>query len=346
MLNDSGLSDRARAILFWFTIAMIIIVAIAAIVTILRACSGILSPEIPLTISPGEISLCTGEQQQFTAGGGAEVTWETTGGMISDGGLYTAGDIPGDYIVAAIAVDSDQRIEAIVHVAACAPSPTPEPPPTVAPTDTPTQEAIAPPAADSQGDVGSYDSGAPVEGVPAGVDISSASIGADLRVPLQSTESVPAELAGWAAEGEVLLWISLYEPIPNPPAVYMNWLFALDVDGNTATGRPAGSRRINPDLGDEAVIGISYDPATGAYEPYFLVWDTAQGNWITGPEGIRYRIGESRTLVALALPLETLTQSVAQTSGVTLAPEGVKGRAAADSYAGEQRVIDFYPELP
>ena len=347
MLNDSGLSDRARAILFWFTIAMIIIVAIAAIVTILRACSSILSPpETPLTISPGEISLCFGEQQQFTVGGDAEVTWETTGGIVSADGLYTAGDLPGDYTVTAVSVDAGQQAEAVVHVATCAPSPTPEPPPVVVPTDTPTPEVIAPPPTDPQGDVGAYENGAPVAGPPAGVDISSASPGPDLHVLLQPTEGVPPELAGWAAEGEILLWIALHEPIPDPPPVYMNWLFALDVDGNTATGRPAGSRRINPDLGDEAVIGVSYDPATGAYEPYFLVWDSAQGNWATGPEGIRYRIDESRALVALALPLEAFSQSVAQTSGVTLVPEAIKGRAAADSYVGEQRVIDFYPALP
>jgi len=347
MLNDSGMSDRTRAILFWFTIGMIIIVAIAAIVTILRACSNILSPPPPpLTISPSEVNLCTGEQQQFTVGGADEIAWETTGGMISDSGLYTAGDAPGDYTVTAADVDTRQQAEATVHVATCAPSPTPEPPPTVAPTDTPTLEAIAPPSADPQGDVGAYESGAPVEGIPAGVDIISASPSPDLHVPLQPAEGVPVELTGWAAEGEILLWIVLHEPIPNPPPVYMNWLFVLDVDGNTATGRPAGSRRINPDLGDEAVIGVSYDPATNSYDPYFLVWDAAQGNWVTGPEGIRYHIDDSRTLVALALPLETLTQSVAQTSDVTLAPEAVKGRAAADSYVGEQRVIDFYPALP
>lgn len=346
MLHNINMSDKARAILFWCTIALIIIVAIAAIVTILRACNSILSPPPPpLTISPGEVSLCTGEQQQFTVGGADEIAWETTGGMISDNGLYTASDIPGDYTVTATGADADQQIEAVAHVATCAPSPTPEPSPTVAPTDTPTPEAVASPT-DPQGDVGAYENGVPVEGVPAGVDISSASLGPDLHVLLDSAEGAPPELADWVTEGEMLLWITLHTPIPDPPPVYMNWLFALDVDGNTATGRPAGSRRINPDLGDEAVIGVSYDPVIGAFEPYFLVWDATQGNWADGPEGIRYHLSDSRTLVALALPLEMFTQSVAQTSGVTLAPEAAKGRAAADSYVGEQRVIDFYPALP
>lgn len=346
MLNDSGLSDKARAILFWVTITLIAIVAITAVVTILRACSSVISPPPPpLTIKPGQVNLCPGEQQQFTASSAGQVTWETSGGTVVTSGLYTAGDVPGDYTVTAADLDSKQKAEAAVHVIACTPTPTLEPTAPPPPTDTPTPEAAAP-TTDPPGDVGAYENGAPVTGAPAGVDISGASIAPDMHITLQPTEGIPAELTGWAAEGEVLLWISLHSPIPDPPPVYMNWLFALDVDGNTGTGRPAGSRRINPDLGDEAVIGVSYDPATGAYEPYFLVWDTAQGNWATGAEGLRYRISDSRTLVAFALPLETLTQSTAQTAGVTLAPEAIKGRAAADSYAGEQRVIDFYPNLP
>ncbi len=346
MLNDSGLSDRARAILFWVTITLIAIVAITAIVTILRACSSVISPPPPpLTVKPDQVDLCPGEQQQLTTSNAGQIVWETSGGMIGDDGLYTAGDAPGDYTVTATDPDTDQKAEVIVHVIACTPTPTPEPTALPAPTATVTPEATSP-TTDPQGDVGAYENGSPVPGAPAGVDISGASIAPDMHVTLQPTEGIPDELAGWATDGEALLWISLHSPIPDPPPVYMNWLFALDVDGNTGTGRPAGSRRINPDLGDEAVIGVSYDPATAAYDAYFLVWDTAQGNWTSGAEGLRYRISDSRTLVAFALPVDVLTQSVAQSTGVTLSPEAIKGRAAADSYAGEQRVIDFYPALP
>ena len=350
MFNDQGmLSDRARGILFWFTISIIFIIAIIAIVTILRACSNVISqPELSLEISPSEINLCPAEQQQFTlAGSDVEITWEATGGNISEDGLFTASDVIGDYTITAAGVDVRQEAEAIVHVVTCTPTPTSEPSPTPAPTNTPTPEVTTAPPADPQGDVGAYSSGASVEGAPAGVDISAASIAPDLRVTLQPTTGVPAELAGWAGEDEVLLWITLYEPIPDPPAVYTNWLFVLDVDGDTATGRPTGSRRINPDLGDEAVIGISYDPSIESYETYFLVWDAAQESWASGPDEVRmFDLGASRTLIALALPLETFTQSVAQTSDVTFAAGAVKGRAAVDSYAGEQRVIDFYPALP
>ncbi len=41
MFDEKGmLTDRARGILFWFTLAMIVIVAVGAIVTILRHAAG------------------------------------------------------------------------------------------------------------------------------------------------------------------------------------------------------------------------------------------------------------------------------------------------------------------
>jgi hypothetical protein len=346
MFDSNGmLTDRARGILFWITLSLIAIVAIAAIIAIVNVIGGLLSQEEPsLAINPGVVTLCIGEQRQFTVAGGAAVTWQASGGSITQGGLFTAGDIPGDHTVAASGADSRQTAQATVHVVICTPTPTLVPSPTPTPPATPTPESVA--AADPQGDVGTYESGTPVEGVPAGVDISAASLGPDLRVTLQPTEGIPAGLAGWASEGEALLWIALHEPVASPPTVYINWLFALDLDGNPATGRPAGTARINPDLGDEAVLGVTYDPATGSYEPYFLIWDSAQQLWVAGAEGIRYTISDSRTVIGLALPLEALTQSAAQTTGVAFAPEAAKGRAAVDSYAGEQRVIDFYPDRP
>jgi hypothetical protein len=204
---------------------------------------------------------------------------------------------------------------------------------------------LAPPA-DPPKDVGDYYTGAPVQGFPAGVDIRDASVDANLRVMLQPTTGVPAELSDWVAEGELLLWISLYDPVPDPPSVVTDWLFALDLDGVLTTGRPPGTRRIDPDLGDEVAIGVSYNDVTRKYEPYFLVWDPALVDWSSQPEVPRFILSESRTLIGLALPLEALKQSVEQISGVTIVPEAVKGRAGVTSRAGEQRVIDFYPELP
>jgi hypothetical protein len=224
--------------------------------------------------------------------------------------------------------------------------PTPIPTDTPPPTDTPTPQPSPTPPADTQGDVGTYDTGAAVETPPAGTDIRAASVGPDLRVALQPTADVPASLSGWLAEGEVLLWIALYEPVPDPPEGYTEWLFALDLDGDAATGRPADSARINPDLGMEVALGAYYQPASGEYATYFLVWNPNQGGWAEGPDELRFTIDDSRTLVGLALPLETLTQTVSQTTGVTVVPEAVKGRAAALAGAGAQRAIDFYPDRP
>ena len=341
------LNERSRVILFWFTIGMIILVAVVAVITILRACGGPVSTEPPLAIRPAETSLCTGEQSTFTVEDDTEVTWDTTAGTISESGLLTAGNEPGDYTVTANQRGSRRMAQAIVHVVACTPTPTPAPSPTPTslPTATPTPQPTPLPPADPQGDVSAYEGGAPVEGSLPGVDIRAASVSADLRFDLESTAGAPAELAGWATEGEVLFWIELYVPVPTP-AAYTDWLFALDLDGDTATGRPAGSARINPDLGDEAIVGVLYEPTSGEYAPYFLVWDTAQGSWVDGPGVVRFYMDESRSRLGLALPLDILTQSVVQTTGVTPAPGAVKGRAAVLSYVGEQAVIDFYPDRP
>ena len=348
------LNDRVREILFWFTVGMIVLVTAVAVITILRSCGkpGLVEP--PLAISPAEISLCPGERHQFAVEGGGEgdveVTWQATGGTISASGLFVADDSPGDYAITAAQQGSRKVAEAVAHIVACTPTPTSAPPPTPTPTPiptvTPTPEPTPLPPADPQGDVGAYESGAPVEGIPTGVDLRAASASADVRVELQPATGAPAELAGWATEGEVLLWISLYDPVPNPPAVYADWLFALDLDGDVSTGRPAGAARINPDLGTETAVGVSYNPVIGKYEPYLWVWDTAQEDWTEVPDVVRFYLDESRTLIGLALSLETLAQNVAQTTGVTLVPEAVRGRAAALSLAGEQAVVDFCPDRP
>jgi len=218
--------------------------------------------------------------------------------------------------------------------------------PTATPTATPTPTPTPTPQLDAQGDVGVYENGVPVEGAPAGVDIRLAGVGADRRVNLQPAMNVPAALAGWAATGEALLWMNLYTAVPDPPTEYSEWLFALDLDGNAATGRPVGSARVNPDLGMEVAVGLYYDPNTGSYTAYFLVWDAAQQALVLQEAVPRYTFDGTRTLIGLALPMEALTQAVAQSSGVTAVPGEVRGRAAALSRAGGQRVIDFYPDRP
>ncbi len=232
------------------------------------------------------------------------------------------------------------------------PTPTDIPTPTETPALTPTPTTAPPPEpsptlpSDPQGDVTAYESGDPVEGVPDGVDIRTASVGADLRVALQPTEGVPAELAEWATTDEILLWISFYDPVPDPPTVFTDWVFVLDLDGDKATGRPAGAVRVNPDLGYEVAIGVSYDDASGKYEPYLLVWDPAKLALVSKPDEPRFALNEARTLIGLALRLETLAENVEQTTGVTLVAGEVKGRAAVQSRAGGRKVVDFYPDRP
>ena len=176
------------------------------------------------------------------------------------------------------------------------------------------------------------------------MDIRAANIAPDLRIALQTTEEVPPELSEWA-EGQVRFWIALYDPVPDPPTAYTEWLFVLDLDGDIETGRPAGSLHTNPDLGVEVAIAVYYDPGIGSYETYSLAWDPAQGNWADGPAGMQFTLNDSRTLIGMALPLNTLTQSAAQVTGVTVVPEAVRGRAAALATVDE-RIIDFCPDRP
>jgi hypothetical protein len=237
-----------------------------------------------------------------------------------------------------------------------APTSVPGPTEVVAPTETPTlqpsptlpplPEPSPTPVLDAQGDVGIYGSGVLIEGAPGGVDIRSASVDADLRLSLQPGEQAPAELAQWMGGSELLLWVSFYDPIPDPPPVFTDWVFVLDLDGDAATGRPVGTAQINPDLGYEAAIGVTYNDTRGAYERYFLVWDSARSALVLAPDVPQFIVTESRTLIGIALPLETLTQAVQETAGVTFVPEAVRGRTAAQSLAAGQKVIDFYPDRP
>ncbi|MDX1622623.1 MAG: right-handed parallel beta-helix repeat-containing protein [Gemmatimonadota bacterium] len=89
-----------------------------------------------LTISPGEITLETGEGAQFTADlrdqngdpMSEPVSWEATGGAITNLGLYSAGGRPGGYHVTAksrgLTVTADVTIEAVPRATTIRVSPT------------------------------------------------------------------------------------------------------------------------------------------------------------------------------------------------------------------------------
>ncbi len=343
------LSDRIRIVLFWFTIGIMLVVAALAGLTILRAFGGLpVEREPSPSIVPSEVSLCTGEAQQFTVQEDLAVVWEASGGTINDQGLFTAGETPGAYSVTATREGSRQGAAAMVNIVACTPTPTATPIPAASPTPLPTATetpSVAPPVdLDPEGDVRVYETGEIVESPPPGVDIRRASVAPDMSIALQPTDDVPAELAAWREEGEALFWISFHDAVPDPPVRTMNWLVVLDVDGNPETGRPVGSRLINPDIGDEVAIGVTYDNTTGEYDPYCLVWQ--DGAWTSGPE-TRYIFAESRTVVGLAVSLEALEVALAGAGAAALVPEEARARAAAETYLGDgTRVIDFYPDLP
>jgi hypothetical protein len=340
MFDERGLTDKARGILFWFTMAVIALLAVIAVVVILNSCSRMwpsAEDGSELVITPAEVSVCPGDPRQFTLNTGDVVTWEATGGTITQSGLYTAGAVVGDYSVRATR-DKYESI-AIVHIVACTPTPTYIP--TIAPTETPVAPTASPDL-DPQGDVEVYETEAQVTGAPTGVDIQSSGVQLEgLHVVLQpAAEDVPTELSGWALESEALIWIGLYEPIPDPPAVTMRWIFVLDMDGDATTGRPPGTLKINRGLGDEVALLLTYGGGNYGIEAW--VWDSAGGTWATGPSGTRYKISDSRQFVALAIPLDAFVQSVSQNSGVTTNLDAVKGRVAVDAY-GEQRLIDYCP---
>lgn len=343
------LNDRTRIVLFWFTVGLMLVVAVLAGLAILRACGGLpVAREPSPSIVPSQVSLCPGEQQQFAVQEDITVQWGASGGTIDADGLFTAGENPGAYSVTAEVEGSAKAAGAIVTIIDCDPTPTATPFPTSTPTPLPTPTAtpsVTPSLdLDPRGDVVTYAEGEPVESPPAGSDIRGANIDPDLSIALQPTEGVPDELTDWWEEGEALLWISLYNPVPDAPARTMNWLVVIDVDGSAETGRPTGSRLINPDIGDEVAVGVTYNNTTEAYEPYSLVWDG--GQWATGPQ-IRYTFAEERTVVGMAISLEALEEALARVGAAALVPDEARARAAAETYLGDgTRVIDFYPDLP
>lgn len=339
------LGERTRKILFWVTAAVVGLVVVAGMISALRLLIRPQEETEPLEVTPPEASLCPGQVVEFSTNPAvADVEWAATGGgEITADGRYTAGEVPGDYEIQAAGPEG-QRGRAVVHIILCTPTPTPSPTPTPAPSPTPTTAATPMPLADPQSDVEFYSSGALADTYPDGVDIMNASVAGDRRITLQSMEGVPQPLIGWPQEGEALLWIALYEPVPETMEVRTDWLFALDLDGDTATGRPVGSARVNPDIGMETAVGVYYDPAAEQFATYFLVWNSAQGGWTDGPDVVRYTFSPDRTMVGLALPLDTLQQQVSEVTGVTWVPEATTGRAAAVSYTEPEAVIDLYPE--
>lgn len=338
------LGDKVRTILSWVTVAVVAVMLLSAMANVVFWFEPEEAPS--LQVVPAEASLCPGQEVTFSVEPPLEdVEWAATGeGDISEDGRYVA-EALGDWEIRAAGPDGE-RGRAVVHVIPCTPTPTPTLTPTPAPTPSPTPIPVTAGEVDPQGDVATYGGGAPVGEIPSGIDVRNASVQSDGRVSLGTREGLPPDLAEWAQEGEVLLWIALYEPIPESLPVRTDWLFVLDLDNDTATGRRPGSGSIDPDLGDEVAMGIYYDPLGGGFTPYLLIWDPNIDNWQERSDAVRYWMSEDRTLVALAVSRETLEREVSQITGVTVAPEATVGRGGAVAYLEPQAVIDFYPDLP
>lgn len=227
------------------------------------------------------------------------------------------------------------------------PAPTPEvAPPATAPL-TPTAAPTVAPHADPSGDVASLAGGQAVSAPPQGLDSLSCNIGGDTLILREALPPFSVSGAGDAAR--LTVWLQLAEPPPAQRTLTYHWILALDVDGNAGTGRPKGAGYINPDLGTEVGAGVMFYP-DGRAEPYFYIWDSAQGDWASGarvPDIMEVTFTETRDAVAFSLPLAELSTAIQSLSGVTLEAAQLRGRigtiASSDTVAA---IVDFCPDLP
>ncbi|MHB9107031.1 MAG: Ig-like domain-containing protein [Armatimonadota bacterium] len=75
------------------------------------------NPVVAVSVAPGAVTLLTGAQQQFeaevTGTDNTAVTWSTTGGQITQGGLFTAPGTPGTYYVTATSVADPSKSDTV-----------------------------------------------------------------------------------------------------------------------------------------------------------------------------------------------------------------------------------------
>ncbi|MGC9357164.1 MAG: hypothetical protein ACP5GX_04835 [Anaerolineae bacterium] len=270
---------------------------------------------------------------------------------------------PRDAPTVPVIAETEELTEMVTEVEA-PPLPTPDVPlstetPVLLPTSTeppppPATLTVAPPEVltpaiptDESGDVTPLAGGNPIAAPPAGMDISSCNVASttlvqrDLPLPL----AVPQ-----TGEGEQLvLWLTLQEPVPEARVLTYHYLVALDVDGDPNTGRPTGAGYINPELGTEVGAGVFLYP-DGELDPYLFIWDPAQGDWAAGdrvPEIAQATLDDTRENVALSFPLEELASLVEEISGTTFNRDDLRGRLGViTTSATEAPLVDFCPDLP
>jgi hypothetical protein len=315
------------------------------------------------------------------------IEWELVGGEISPGGFYLAPGEIGLYSVTAVQQGSGQRVVAMVEVVECVNGkpalplpPTEIPPPTREPTGVPvpteTSAAVSasdqpaatttarprptamlaptktpvPPGAnegvrDPVGDLAWLDTLAPADTNLPGADIVLASLDEAGR-PLPAPAGWP-EIEGPGMAYDLALGMRLEPPIPEDPASDRYWLFALDVDGDRATGRPLGDGAINPDLGVEVTIGVKWSPALGPQPTaYVYVWNAETFTSDRLTDGVDAIFSDDRNRVYVRIRRERLEQLVSGRSGTEVDWDRMVGRAGTLALTESGMVADFCPDLP
>jgi hypothetical protein len=332
-------------------------------------------------VLPSEVILNPREGWQFRAIAGNRiipgVKWMATGGDIGPEGFYVAPDTPGDYQIIAQHPNSSYRSAATAHVVATDGITTEQPPgptesthpgqptpastatlamtptgPTVEPTPVPpTTVSTRTPSPspsflfDNVGDLASFDTLVPIAIAPPGTDIRAVCFDGGRQL----VRTIPGELAGeisdWNTEENLILWLTFHEPVPTASDMERYWIFALDADGNTATGRPVGEGIINPDIGVEATIGV-YSATGIELAPYALVWNARLATSEPQALDLEARLSAARGALFIRVPVESLTETIRTLSEVESNWDQAVGRALATAATGEGVVADFAPERP
>ncbi|MEA3310033.1 MAG: hypothetical protein U9Q70_11070 [Chloroflexota bacterium] len=215
----------------------------------------------------------------------------------------------------------------------------PVPTPTLPPARNPLQDALA--------DITDLAGGVAVASPPTGVDIATCNCTSETTV-LSELPAPAALLTGTTSSTETLtLWFTLHNPIPAQRTLTYHLLVALDLDGDSATGRPPGDGHINPELGTEIGAGVFLQP-NGELEPYIYAWNNALGDWDGDtPDIMTAQLNAERDGVRFDFPLAELRATVEEISGVALDSGALHGRVAViASSQTEPPVVDFCPDLP
>jgi hypothetical protein len=359
----------------WIIGTFILLIALVAAFVVLNLMLPTwFGPPATFDISPSEVTLLPGQGWQFQAvheGRSVHgIQWAATDGTIGAEGFYIAPPEPGDYQIIAQHPSKPYSAVAMVHVVqdttitevpsdlptltqtATVPTETPAPPtptpkqPTSTPTQTPTPTPIPETLFDDSGDLFDFNTLQPFTYTLPGSDIKLACLDEDLRLMRTVPPELASEVGDWNTEENLILWITLYEPVSATLNVETSWLFALDTDNDPATGRPPGSGQINPELGTEVTIGVHSAASDVGFDPYMYVWKAASSDFELAAIDLETRLSTARDTILIRVPVEELTNAIREFAQTEPDWDEAVGRSATLAIVGEVMVADFYPELP